>query len=105
MRNVAAVSSLVLGLLAVAALPAAIVYAEREGGVELIWAGVAVPVAFVLGVLALVVGRRGLRRSERTLARRGRVTARVGRFLGLIGMLLAGSGAIALLVYEFLSRR
>ena len=59
MRNAPAVFSVLLGLLAVAALPVAVVYAERDIDLELIWAGVAVPVAFVLGLGALATARPG----------------------------------------------
>jgi hypothetical protein len=104
-RNWPARWSVLLGLLAAAVLPAAVAYAERGDEVRLIWAGLAVPVAFVLGLVALVVGRAGLRRSERSVARRGRRTARLGRFLGLLGVLLAGTGGLALAFYAFLSSR
>jgi hypothetical protein len=106
MRNAPALFSVLLGLLATAALPAAIVYAERDIELELIWAGVAVPVAFVLGLAAVAAARAGRRRAQMTLLRRGgSATARVGQFLGLLGVLLAGTGTIALAVYAILSYR
>jgi hypothetical protein len=103
-RNAPAVSSVLLGLLATAALPAAVVYAERSVRLELIWAGVAVPVAFLLGLAALAAARAGRRRAQMTLLRRsGSATARLGRLLGLLGVLLAGTGTIALAVYAILT--
>ena len=95
-----------LGLLATAAIPAAVVYADRSPRVELIWAGAAVPVAALLGLAALGVARAGRRRSQFMLQRRSgaRVTA-LGRFLGLLGLLLAGTGTISLVVYGILTWR
>jgi hypothetical protein len=105
-RNGPAIWSLVLGLLAAAALPAAVAYAYSSATLQLIWAGVAVPVAFVLGIGALAAARAGERRARMTLLRRsGSGVARLGRLLGLLGVLLAGTGAIALAVYGFLTWR
>jgi hypothetical protein len=106
MRNTFAFWSLLLGLLATAAIPAAVVYADRSPRVELIWAGAAVPVAALLGLAALGAARAGRRRSQFTLQRRsgGRI-ASLGRFLGLLGLLLAGTGTISLVVYGILTWR
>ncbi|HEY2937554.1 MAG TPA: hypothetical protein VGJ25_13200 [Gaiellaceae bacterium] len=106
MRNAPALWSLLLGLLAAAALPAAVAYTYSSETLQLIWAGVAVPVAFVLGVAALAAARAGERRARMTLLRRsGSALARIGRLLGLLGVLLAGTGAIALAVYGILTWR
>jgi hypothetical protein len=94
-----------LGLLATLAIPAAVVYADRSPRVELIWAGVAVPVAALLGLAAMGAARAGRRRAQLTLRRSGARTAVVGRFLGLFGLLFAGTGAISLVVYAILSWR
>jgi hypothetical protein len=105
-RNPPAFWSLVVGLLAAAALPAAVAYAYTSATLQLIWAGVAVPVAFVLGVAALSAARAGRRRAQMTLLRRsGSAAARLGRLLGLLGVLLAGTGTIALAVYAILTWR
>ncbi len=96
---------MLLGLLATAAIPAAVLYADRNPGVELIWAGAAVPVAALLGLVALGAARAGRRRSDLTLRRRGARAAVLGRFLGLFGLLFAGSGGISLAVYAILSWR
>jgi hypothetical protein len=96
----------VLGVLATAAIPAAVVYADRSPRVELIWAGAAVPVAALLGLAALGAARAGRRRSQLTLLRPpGARIAALGRFLGLLGLLLAGTGTISLLVYGILTWR
>ncbi len=105
MRNAPAVWSVLLGLLATAAIPAAVVYADRSPSVELIWAGAAVPVAALLGLAALGAARAGRRRAQLTLRRSGARTAVVGRFLGLFGLLFAGTGTISLVVYAILSWR
>ena len=97
--------SVLLGLLATAAIPAAVVYADRSPSVELIWAGAAVPVAALLGLAAMGAARTGRRRAQLTLSRSGARTAVVGRFLGLFGLLFAGTGTISLVVYAILSWR
>jgi hypothetical protein len=104
-RNAPAVWSVVLGVLATGAVPAAVWYADRSPRVELIWAGVAVPAALVLGLAALGTARAGRRRAELTVRRAGAATARIGRLLAVIGLLLAGTGAISLLVYGILTYR
>ena len=106
MRNTPALFSVLLGLLAAASLPAAVFYADRDVDLELIWAGAAVPVAFVLGLGAIAAARAGRRRAQMTLLRRsGSASARIGRLLGLLGLIFAGTGAIALVVYAILTYR
>jgi hypothetical protein len=104
-RNVSAAASLLVGLLAVAVLPAAIAVAEREERFELLEAGYAVPAALVLGLGAVLLARRARRRVERTLGRVGGLRiARVGRALGVLGIMLGLSGAISVGVYLVLTR-
>jgi hypothetical protein len=105
MRNAPAFWSVLLGVLATVAIPAAVLYADRSPRVELIWAGAAVPVVALLGLAALGAARAGRRRAQLTLRRSGARAAVLGRFLGLFGLLFAGSGAISLAVYAFLSWR
>jgi hypothetical protein len=105
-RNGPALWSLLLGLLAAAALPVAVLYAYRSATLQLIWAGVAVPVALVLGIAAIAAARAGERRARMTLLRpSGSAVARAGRLFGLLGLLLGGTGAIALVVYVILTWR
>jgi hypothetical protein len=92
--------SVILGLLATAAIPVAILVTEQREDLRLIHAGFAVPVAFVLGVAGIRVARRARRRLERTLGRAGGVVpARLGRVLSWLGVYLALIGGISLLVY------
>jgi hypothetical protein len=94
------VLSLVLGVLATAAIPVAILVTEQREDLRLLHAGFAVPVAFVLGVAGIRLARRARKRLQRTLGRAGGVVpARLGRVLSWLGVYLALIGAISLLVY------
>lgn len=104
--NTPAFWSVVVGLLAAGSLPAAVAVAERTARIELLWAGLAVPVAFLLGLTAVALARRGRRRSEMTLLRRsGSRAATLGRLLGTLALLLSAAGATALAVYALLAYR
>lgn len=105
MRNGPAAASLLVGLLAAAALPAAIALAEVADRYDLLQAGWAVPAALVLGLVAVLLARRARTRVERTLGRvGGGRMARAGRLLGVLGIMLGLSGAIAVGVYLVLTR-
>jgi hypothetical protein len=93
-----------VGLLSLAALPAAVIAARESDELTLVEAGVVVPVAALLGLVALWLAGRARRRADRTLDRvGGRRTARVGKLLGGLGLYLAATAAIALGVYALLS--
>jgi len=95
-----AVLSVVFGVLAVLALPVAIYVTDQRNDLRLIHSGVAVPVAFVLGFVAIRLAKRARARLERTLGRaKGRRAARLGRMLGWLGVYVALIGAISLAVY------
>jgi hypothetical protein len=95
-----AVVSLLVGLLAVAAIPVGILITNYRNDLRLIHAGYAVPVATVLGIVAIRLARRARRRLERTVGRAGgAVPARLGRILGWLGLYFALIGAIALAFY------
>jgi hypothetical protein len=99
-RNRAAVFSLVCGLLAVAAIPVAIVVTDVQSDLRLLHAGFAVPLAFVFGVAGIRLARTARTRLERTLGRAGgEVPARLGRVLSWIGVYFALIGGISLGVY------
>jgi hypothetical protein len=102
-RNRAARTSLLLGLLGAAAIPAAIVVAEWHEDLELVHAGFAVPAGFLLSVLAVWLARRARRNLERSLDRvGGGRSARAGRILGWLGIYIALTAAVALGVYAYL---
>ena len=106
MRNPPAFWSVVVGLLALAALPAAIAYADWSGRLELISAGAAVPVTLLLGLVAVGLARRGEQRAQLTLLRRsGSASARLGKILGTLALLVGGAGLTALVVYFGLTYR
>lgn len=97
--------AVLLGLLAVAAVPVAIELTRKLPGVALIDAEWAIPVGFAAGVAALlfVRGARG------TIARRlGRVAGkrrvRTARILAVAGICVAVSSGIAVGFYELLLR-
>ena len=93
-----------LGLLGLATLPVAVIVAQESEEMTMLQAGVAVPVAALLSLLALWLARRARRRADRTLDRvGGRRTARLGKLLGGLGLYLAATAAIALGVYALLS--
>jgi ABC-type Fe3+ transport system permease subunit len=93
-----------LGLLSLATLPAAVFVARESDDLTLVEAGVAVPVAAVLALLALWLAQRARRRADRTLDRvGGRGAARVGKLLGGLGLYVAATAALALGVYALLS--
>jgi hypothetical protein len=101
--NPAAAWAAAVGLLAVVALPAGVALAQISARVKLLQASAAIPVAALLGAVALLLARRARRRSERTLGRAGgEGTARAARILGVLGLCIAASGAIAVGFYELL---
>jgi len=97
-------ASVLFGLLSLAILPVAIAATRWSRGYELLDAGFAIPVALLLGALAVSLARRARKGQARTLgpAPGGR-SARVGRVLGMAGFLLAVTAAMAVGVYFVLS--
>jgi hypothetical protein len=97
-------ASVFVGLLAVATMPAAILATRWSDEYELLQAGFAIPLAAVLGLLAIALARRARSRLAPTLGHpKGSRTARLGRLLGLLGFLLALTAAGSLAVYWILS--
>jgi hypothetical protein len=98
-----AVSSAVLGLAAVATLPAAIVFAEKWDRITLLESSVAIAPAFVLALAAVVLARRARRAIELTLGRaRGSKLALAGRLLGYLALYIAVTAAISVATYYVL---
>jgi hypothetical protein len=93
-----------VGLLSVAAVPAAIAFTHYRN-IELLKAGWAVPPGLVLGFAALLLARRARRKTERTIGRvGGRGVTRTGRLLGALGVYLALAAALSVGIYELLNR-
>jgi hypothetical protein len=103
-RPASARLSVLVGLLAVAALPAAIAATRWSRQYDLLHAAAAIPVAFLLGLLAIALARRARTRLAPTLGHpRGSRTARLGRLLGILGVLLALTAAGSVAVYAVLA--
>ena len=102
-RNARAAWSVVLGLLAAATRPVAIVATRYSESYDLLHAGFAIPLAAVLGIAAVVLARRAGELERATLGRAGGTrAARAGRLLGILGLCMAASATIAVAVYELL---
>jgi len=102
--NGRAVASLLAGVAAVATMPLAILATRYSGSYELLHAGLAIPVAVVLGACAIWLARRALRLDDVRLGRAGgRRVARLGRALGVLGISLGATCAVALAVYGILT--
>jgi hypothetical protein len=100
---VSAVLSVLVGLVAVAAIPAAVVAAEFYDVVTLLESSVSIAPAAVLGLLAVILGRRGRRQVERTLGRaRGSKLAATGRILGYLALYLSVTAGISVATYYVL---
>ena len=84
-------------------IPAAVAAAAFTTRVQLLPAVyVAVPVAFVTGLLAVAVYRRARAELERSVRRVSERPVRIARFLALAGLYLAVTGALALGFYGLL---
>ena len=103
--NPRAAVSVVLGLLAAAAVPlgvAASYYLER---VTLVWSAAgSVPAGLLLGWASIVQARRGRDQLQRTIGRSGgQKTTRVGRLLGVLAVLAAITAGLAVGFYGLLT--
>ena len=95
---------MLLGLLSLATVPAAIAATRWSRAYELLDAGFAIPVALLLGILAVALARRARKRHALALETPpGAGSARVGRVLGLAGFLLGVTAAMAVAVYHVLA--
>ena len=90
--------ALLFGVVSLATLPAAVATAEVRDAelMDTLWA---IPVALVLGLVAMWLARRSRKRLQRAVltSSRGR-TARLGKVLGLAAVLLALTAALAVAV-------
>jgi hypothetical protein len=98
-----AVFSALLGLLAVATLPAAIFFAEKWDRITLLESAVAIAPACVLALAAVLLSLRARRAIELTLGRvRGSKFALVGRLLGYLALYMAVTASISIATYYVL---
>jgi hypothetical protein len=98
-----AAAALVLGLLALAAIPVAAAVAAVREEIGLLEAElVAVPVAFVLGLVAVSLSRRARFRLERSVRRAGAGLVRAARVVAWAGVYVAVTGGLALGFYGVL---
>ena len=94
---------MVFGLLGVATLPAAILFAEKWERITLLESSVAIAPAFVFGVAAVYLGRRARAAIDRSLGRvRGRKLAKTGRILGYLTLYMALTASISVVTYYVL---
>ena len=104
-RNLRAPASALIGLAAVASLPAAVALTRYSNRASLLDAAIGIAPALIFGLSALMLARGARLRVERTLGRaRGLALARAGRVLGILGMYVAATAGLALCVFAVLSR-
>jgi hypothetical protein len=101
--SLSAILSVLVGLVALATVPAAILAAELLDLVTLLESSVAIVPAFILAFTTIYLGRRARRTIERTLGRvRGYKLALVGRILGYMALYIAVTASISLATYYVL---
>ena len=94
---------MLVGLVAVATIPAAVVAAEFYDVATLLESAVSIAPTAVLAIAAILLGRRGRRQVERTLGRaRGASLAAIGRTLGYLALYLAVTATISVATYYVL---
>jgi hypothetical protein len=93
--------ALLLGLAGFLTLPAAVEVARRSTRVALLHAGFAIPLAFLLGLVALIMARRA-RQNLRWLSLRegGTAVASAAVITALIAVCLAVAAALSIGFYE-----
>jgi hypothetical protein len=93
-------AALAVGLAGLLTLPAAIEVARRSHRIDLLDAGYAIPLAFLLGLLALVMGRRA-RANLRWLQLRdgGTGIATVAVVIGALALCLSVAAALSVGFY------
>ncbi len=97
--------AVVAGIVAVLAMPGAVVLARETAGIDLLQAAWAVPVAVLFGFAALLLARGARGRVRWSLERAGGSgRARAAVILGVAGICIALSCAIAVGFYELLGR-
>jgi len=93
----------VFGLLALAAIPVAVVVSSTRPELRLLQAlEIAVPIGFVLGLIAVLLSRRARLRLERSVRRNGARLVRTARLVAWSGVYVSVTGALALAFYGIL---
>jgi hypothetical protein len=101
--NERARASVLTGVVAVLLIPAALALAAYSSSVDLTEAGFAVPVAALLGYLAISLSRGARRHSQITLGRVGGTKlARAGAVLGFLSLYLAVMAALSVAFFGLL---
>ena len=101
--STARILAILLGTLAILAIPVAIALAIFLPRVNILPAlVVSIPAAFVLGLLGISASRRARFGVERSVRRTGEGTVRFGRFLVWTGIYASVVGGLALGVYGVL---
>jgi len=99
-------AGLLLGALAVLAVPLSVVASQALKGVALLQAlYYAVPTAIAFGLVALLVSRRARLSAQRSVFSDRRGPVRSARFLAWLGLYAGVTAAIALAVYWVLRAR
>lgn len=92
-----------MGVLAALTVPVGVFFSRWVAGVRLVDAAIAIPVAVILGLVAILLGSRSRKQVEWTLGRLGGARlARLGTILGVVGLLLALTASLALGFYGLL---
>ena len=95
--------ALVLGILALAAIPVAAAIAAARPSLEILQAEIVdVPIAFVLGLIGVSLSRRARLRVERSVRRAGEGLVRAARLVAWSGVYIAVTGGLALAFYGVL---
>jgi energy-converting hydrogenase Eha subunit A len=96
-------TAILLGLLALVAIPLGAAVSDTMKGIGLVKAmEFAVPVAFVLGLAAVAAARRARFSLDRSVRRPGEKVVRIARLVAWAGLYIACSGGIALGFYGLL---
>jgi hypothetical protein len=102
--NPRAAASVVLGLLAVLAIPAGVVVSYYSVTVTLVESSSSAGLAFIFGLYAIVLSRRGREAFARTIGRAGgQRAARVGKLLGALGLCMGLTAGLAVGFYGLLT--
>jgi hypothetical protein len=102
--NPSAAASVVLGLLAVLAIPAGVVLSWYSATVTLVEASSSAGLATIFGLGSIAFSRRGREAFARTIGRSGgEGAARAGRLLGALGVCMGITAGLAVGFYGLLT--